>query len=130
MMTKNKYLILLDKGLRKMPESERRNAIQYYIEYFNEAGEENEQSVINELGSPKELASVILSEFAVKTINTKEKSSFKEKLKLPKVKWTIIGIATLPISVPLACFFDFRVSVAYCRNFSRYCLCICCRHSA
>lgn len=39
--------------------TEREEAIQYYNDYFDDAGEENEQSVIASLGSPQQLAKTI-----------------------------------------------------------------------
>ncbi len=45
-----------------LPESERIEALQYYEDYFSDAGLENEQEVINELGSPEALAAAIHKE--------------------------------------------------------------------
>lgn len=45
--------------LQNVPESERVEALKYYDEYFNDAGEENEQQVIIELESPQKVADKI-----------------------------------------------------------------------
>lgn len=42
----------LEQLLMDLPVDERREAIQYYNDYFDDAGPENEAWVINELGSP------------------------------------------------------------------------------
>lgn len=42
-----------------MPPTEREAAIQYYNDYFDDAGAENEQGVIASLGSPQQLAQAI-----------------------------------------------------------------------
>jgi len=62
-MTKKEYLTLLGNLLLPLPTDEREAALSYYEEYFQDAGEENEQEVIKELGKPEELASFILSKF-------------------------------------------------------------------
>ena len=51
---------LRDKLILLSPE-EREDAVQFYEEYFDEAGTENEQAVLAELGSPEALAEKILS---------------------------------------------------------------------
>jgi uncharacterized membrane protein len=61
-MTREEYLNELNKALKRIPKEERENAISYYREYFEDAGDE--QEVIRELGEPKELARKILIECA------------------------------------------------------------------
>ena len=60
-MTRTEYLAELDKYLRKLPREDYHEAMEYYIEYFDEAGPDKESQVIDDLGSPKEAASEILS---------------------------------------------------------------------
>lgn len=59
-MTKVEYLAKLDRYLRKLPKDDYQEAMDYFREYFDEAGPENEEAVIAELGTPKRLL-VILS---------------------------------------------------------------------
>lgn len=61
-MTKSEYLNRLKTALLPLPSEEREAAIAYYEEFFSDAGEENEQSVISELGMPEELAKSIIDE--------------------------------------------------------------------
>lgn len=42
--------------LAAMPEAERRDALDYYEEYFDAAGPEKEAQTIQELGSPQDVA--------------------------------------------------------------------------
>lgn len=60
-MTKVEYLAKLDKYLRKLPKEDYQEAMDYFSEYFEEAGPENEAQVIAELGTPKEAARDIIS---------------------------------------------------------------------
>ena len=53
MMNKEQFLARLEKRLRRIPQEERENIMLYYQEYFEEAGPEQEQEVIQELGSPR-----------------------------------------------------------------------------
>ena len=55
-MNRSAYIAQLRARLVSLPPDERDAAIKFYEEYFDEAGEENEQSVMDELGEPSELA--------------------------------------------------------------------------
>ena len=59
-MKRTEYLAQLDKYLKKLPKNDYQEAMDYFVEYFDEAGPENEESVIAELGSPKEAAHDIM----------------------------------------------------------------------
>ncbi len=61
-MTKQEYLSELESHLASISEDERVNALQFYEEYFEDAGPENEQQVISELGKPFALAKSIICE--------------------------------------------------------------------
>lgn len=61
-MNKIEFLSRLRIALAPLPEDERDAAMIYYEEFFDDAGVENEQSVIAEFGSPEELAKSIVEE--------------------------------------------------------------------
>ncbi len=61
-MTRQEYLSELDSHLISLPDEEREMAINFYTEYFDEAGSDNEASVMDELGKPFQLAKSIISE--------------------------------------------------------------------
>lgn len=56
------FLKELEYLLQDLPEEEKRDAIDYYRDYFQEAGGEHEQDVIRELGSPERVAAMIRAE--------------------------------------------------------------------
>ncbi len=58
-MDRAEFMRRLTGLLSDVPPAEREEAIQYYNDYFDDAGEENEQGVIASLGSPEELAKSI-----------------------------------------------------------------------
>lgn len=58
-MNKQEYLSQLAYLLQDIPEQEKSDVLQYYEDYFAEAGEEQEESVIRTLGSPERLAAMI-----------------------------------------------------------------------
>lgn len=58
-MNREEYLRELAYLLQDMSDEERQEALLFYENYFDEAGEENEQKVILELGTPKHLAKII-----------------------------------------------------------------------
>lgn len=55
-MNKAEFMGELERLLQNIPDNEREEALNYYEEYFNDAGEENEQKVLAELESPKKVA--------------------------------------------------------------------------
>lgn len=61
-MTRAEYLSELDSNLITLPREERDMAVRFYEEYFDEAGPEKEQEVIEELGKPYQLAKTIIGE--------------------------------------------------------------------
>ena len=64
-MRKDDFLNELERLLKDIPEGDRMDAIEYYYDYFDEAGVENEQKVIRELGSPERVAQTIKENLGV-----------------------------------------------------------------
>lgn len=58
-MNRKEFLDELAFLLQDIDDFEKNEAIQYYQNYFDEAGSENEQQVISELGSPEKVAAII-----------------------------------------------------------------------
>lgn len=59
MMSRWEFMRKLEELLSDISPSEREEALQYYNDYFNDAGKENEQSVIESLGSPEQVAKIV-----------------------------------------------------------------------
>lgn len=59
-MTKEEYLTQLKKYLKRLPKEDYNNAMDYFTEYFEDAGPEGEAALMQELGTPKEAAYDIL----------------------------------------------------------------------
>ena len=62
-MNREEYLADLERLLLELPEEERQAAVQYYADYFADAGEANEADVIRELGSPEKVAESIKADY-------------------------------------------------------------------
>lgn len=60
-MNKIEFLSALERELGALPPEERRDAMQYYKEYFEEAGPENEEAAAASLDSPQEIAAELLA---------------------------------------------------------------------
>lgn len=58
-MNRKQFMEELSQLLTGISEEERVEALQYYEDYFDDAGAENEQQVIEELGTPQMVASTI-----------------------------------------------------------------------
>lgn len=102
-MNKNEFLKQLDHLLSDFPEEERREAMEYYVEYFDEAGPEKEDEVLKELGSPQEVANHIREELAEKGLVLAGESTSKEE---KNSGWKIACIVLIcllaaPIAIPL-----------------------------
>lgn len=97
----NNYLVALSKFIRKeLPEEEYNDVMQYYTEYFADAGADKEWEVINELGTPENLAKKIISEYRGKQ---EEVIPAKQKKGLA-VGWIIlIAIVGSPLWLTLLC---------------------------
>lgn len=98
-MTKTEYLNQLSKYLKKLPQSDYEETMEYYTEYFEEANPENETQIIEELGSPKEAASEILS----KLLDEKIYQSSKTPKSTVTIIWiTILALLAAPLALPIA----------------------------
>ena len=73
-MNRAGFMDQLQRLLADLPATEREEAIQYYNDYFDDAGAENEQSVIDSLGSPKAIADNIKAEISGEMIPTSAKA--------------------------------------------------------
>ena len=69
-MNKEGFMSQLESYLADISAAERDEALQYYSDYFEDAGPENEQSVIQSLGSPREIAENIKAELRGEVIPT------------------------------------------------------------
>jgi len=96
-MNRHEFMEQLKRKLRKLPFDEIKEAVEYYEQYFDDAGAENEQEVLGELGSASEVAAQIIAGFAVKGVGAEESA---------KAKWNtawLVVLASLatPIALPL-----------------------------
>jgi len=98
-MNRHGFIRELKTKLRNLPAGEVANAAAYYEEYFDDAGTENEQSVIAELGSPSGVASRIIAEFAIKKV---DEGGGTTKAGLDAIWLVLLGIFASPIALPLA----------------------------
>lgn len=61
-MTKSEFMRELASLLSRIPEDERNDAVQYYEDYFADAGITDEMLVPNSVGTPRQVADKIISE--------------------------------------------------------------------
>ncbi|MDV0444857.1 hypothetical protein MmiAt1_04010 [Methanimicrococcus sp. At1] len=97
-MNKSEFMAELEAQLSEIDEQERSDAIAFYNEYFEEAGAENEQDVIEELGSPAQVAAQIKADAAVKEIQA---DTPPVKKGISAIRTVILGILALPVALPL-----------------------------
>ena len=58
-MSRWEFMRQLEELLSDISPNEREEALQYYNDYFNDAGRENEQEVIKALGTPEQVAQIV-----------------------------------------------------------------------
>ena len=101
-MTRTEYIAKLTKYLRKLPQKDYEEALEYFMEYFEEAGPENEARVIAELGTPKEAAHEVISRLLEEKI-VEDKSSLRNKT---AILWiAILAVLASPVALPILLFF-------------------------
>ena len=67
-MTRNDYLKRLSGKLKRLPREDYEIAMEYFTEYFEEAGPENEQQAITDLGSPEDAADAAVGDVACRQL--------------------------------------------------------------
>ena len=67
-MTREEYMKALKNNIQSLTVDEQNEALQYYEDYFDEANDD--QKVMNELGTPEEVASTIIEKFANALVET------------------------------------------------------------
>lgn len=97
-MNRREFMVQLKKYLRKLPSDETQEVVAYYEQYFDEAGEENEQAVLAELGAPASVAAQIIADYAVKDAGGKTSAGRG----LSTVWLVILAVLASPIALPLA----------------------------
>ncbi|MCM1188787.1 MAG: DUF1700 domain-containing protein [bacterium] len=76
-MNRSDFMTQLKRLLQGIPSAEREEALQYYNDYFDDAGEEQEQAVIEALGNPARVAENIRRDLADSGVQPRAKASDK-----------------------------------------------------
>lgn len=97
-MTRYEFMTRLEKGISGMPDPDKKEALKYYDEYFDDAGPENEERVISELEDPSVIATRLMAEYAY--VQTQEPVN-KGKSSVKHIWWIVLGICAAPIALPL-----------------------------
>lgn len=97
-MIRSDYMNILAHNLRHLPKEDYHRALEYFEEYFNEAGPEHEQDAIRDLGTPEEAARELIMNLAVKNIEEPPKTV---KHGFRAVWIGILGVCAAPIALPL-----------------------------
>lgn len=73
-MNKEEYLNILERELMDVSAGERIEALQFILEYFDEAGEEREPEIIEELGDPAYLAQALKKDLETNACSSEPKA--------------------------------------------------------
>ncbi len=100
-MNRQEFMYHLDVELSKLPQDERQAALEYYNEYFDEAGPEREQEAIDDLGSPEKIAAQIKADYGMRQLQGPSMGRSPQK-GARAFLWVILGIFAAPIAFPVA----------------------------
>lgn len=114
-MTRQEYMQQLAALLAAMPEAERRDALDYYEEYFDAAGPEKEAQTIQELGSPQNVAEKIWegtgAQFGTPMPDNSMPEQGSRRRKSPV--WIVLAILAILIVVLLVSNGSFKIVTKY-----------------
>lgn len=114
-MTRQEYMQQLAALLAAMPEAERRDALDYYEEYFDAAGPEKEAQTIQELGSPQNVAEKIWegtgAQFGTPMPDNSMPEQGSRRRKSPV--WIVLTILAILIVVLLVFIGSFKIVTKY-----------------
>lgn len=114
-MTRQEYMQQLAALLAAMPEAERRDALDYYEEYFDAAGPEKEAQTIQELGSPQNVAEKIWegtgAQFGTPMPDNSMPEQGSRRRKSPV--WIVLAILAILIVVLLVFNVSFKIVTKY-----------------
>lgn len=96
-MTKSEFMIELKALLSKIPEEERNDAINYYEDYFADAGILDDGLVPASIGSPKQVADKIIDEAVYEKSPKQEEEEIKENDNSKLILGIVLVLVTSPI---------------------------------
>lgn len=110
-MTRQEYMQQLAALLAAMPEAERRDALDYYEEYFDAAGPEKEAQTIQELGSPRNVAEKIWEGTGAQSGTPMPDNSMPEQgsRRRKSPVWIVLAILAILIVVLLVFIGSFKI---------------------
>lgn len=110
-MTRQEYMQQLAALLAAMPEAERRDALDYYEEYFDAAGPEKEAQTIQKLGSPRNVAEKIWEGTGAQSGTPMPDNSMPEQgsRRRKSPVWIVLAILAILIVVLLVFIGSFKI---------------------
>lgn len=98
-MNQEQYMKLLRKRLRRLPKEDFEMAVAYFEEYFTDAGPDQAEQAIADLGLPEEAAEQIIRDIAIRN-TTAPVAGVRRSL---GAVWVgILAVFAVPVALPLA----------------------------
>lgn len=99
-MNKDQFMKQLAKKLKRLPKEEQDEAMNYYTEYFLDAGVDDTTDVTTLVGKPEAVAAKIMDECLDKQlVKVNKEGGVKNNSKA--LKYMILGLIVSPVAVPL-----------------------------
>lgn len=100
-MTRSEYLNIVSNKIERLPKDEYDKAMARFNKYFDDAGAENEQAVINDLGDPAAAGDRVIRNLAID--NSEGMDAGKSIKSNINALWIgILAVLACPIALPLA----------------------------
>ncbi|MCR5323866.1 MAG: DUF1700 domain-containing protein [Lachnospiraceae bacterium] len=100
-MNKHEFIKQLEHYLRHLTDDDRNDAIEYYSEYINDLGLDDNADVCARIGTPREVSRQIIAQTTERRIT--EQTKKKTVRGSGSILWLIIlGIFASPIALPIA----------------------------
>lgn len=98
-MNRQEYMDQLKERLKRLPKADYERAVEYFEEYFADAGEENEARAVEDLGSPQEAADQIIRDMALNY----SKEPVRDVRGGMNALWVVLlALCAAPVALPLA----------------------------
>ncbi len=98
-MNRDEYMRQMRHHLRRLPKEDHDRAIEYFEEYFEEAGPSQEQQAVEDLGSPEAAADQIIRDLAMENA---ARPNVSVKRGMSAVWVGVLAVFAAPIGLPLA----------------------------
>lgn len=97
------YILSLKRNLTALPDDDLQDVVEFYQEFLLDGDFYSESAIVNELGTPKQLARKILADYSIanSTREDQEPEESSSKSNLKTIWFILLGVLAAPVGIPL-----------------------------